>query len=80
MARGSIRTGSYDNREGQKVYTTDVNVEDLSIIDFKDSVQRNEGFTDTANKTPYKAAQEPYRGTQAAVDFTPVEDDEDLPF
>lgn len=60
---GSIRTGSYENREGQKVYTTEVYVDNISIIDFKDS-GRN-------------VAKEM---KQAAQDFVPVTDDEDLPF
>ena len=37
VAVGSIRTGSYDNRDGKKVYTTEVYVDNISIIDFKDS-------------------------------------------
>ena len=37
VVNGNIRTGSYENKEGQKVYTTDVYVDSMSIIDFKDS-------------------------------------------
>ncbi len=32
--QGSIRTGSYEDRNGNKVFTTDVNVDRLDIIDF----------------------------------------------
>lgn len=33
--RGKIQTGSYTNKEGQKVYTTDVIVDDLQLLDPK---------------------------------------------
>lgn len=32
IVNGSIRTGSYTNKDGQKVYTTDVAVEDLDFV------------------------------------------------
>lgn len=31
---GSIRTGSYEDRNGNKVFTTDVNVDRMDILDF----------------------------------------------
>lgn len=34
---GSIRTGSYKDKEGRTVYTTDVVANNVNIIDFKDS-------------------------------------------
>jgi single-strand DNA-binding protein len=33
--RGKIQTGSYTNKEGQNVYTTDVIVDDLQLLDQK---------------------------------------------
>ena len=33
LVNGRIQTGSYDNKEGQKVYTTDVVVEQFEFID-----------------------------------------------
>lgn len=39
---GSIRTGSYEDRNGNKIYTTDVNVDHLDIIDFKDAPKKEE--------------------------------------
>ena len=38
---GSIRTGSYEDRNGNKVYTTVLNVDRLDIIDFKGKKERN---------------------------------------
>lgn len=49
---GRIQTGSYTNRDGQKVYTTDVIVEEQEFAESKNSQQRpepakdNDGFID----------------------------------
>ena len=37
LVSGQIRTGSYTNRDGQKVYTTEVMVEDQEFADSKNS-------------------------------------------
>lgn len=64
---GSIRTGSYEGKNGM-VYTTDVNVSDIDIIDFKNSGKE------------MKETKEETRIT--GFDFMPVDEDpeEDLPF
>lgn len=41
LINGRIQTGSYDNNEGQKVYTTEVIVEQFEFIDSNN--QHNEG-------------------------------------
>ena len=38
---GRIQTGSYTNRDGNKVYTTDVVVEDQEFAESKAAAQRN---------------------------------------
>lgn len=49
LITGRIQTGSYTNRDGQKVYTTDVVIEDQefaeskSVSDANSTKQRNEG-------------------------------------
>ena len=65
---GRIQTGSYTNRNGDKVYTTDVILEE---IEFCESKQSN----DTAQNT---APQQ----TQGVNDFMSIPDDisEELPF
>ena len=41
---GRIQTGSYNNREGQKVYTTDVVVEDMQMCGTKsDQAKQDQG-------------------------------------
>lgn len=39
---GRIQTGSYTNRDGQKVYTTDVVVEEVEFAESKASQERSE--------------------------------------
>ncbi len=41
---GRIQTGSYTNREGQKVYTTDVIVEEHEFAESKAASESNSGF------------------------------------
>ncbi len=41
LVEGHIQTGSYTNREGQKVYTTDVVVERHEFVDSKGSSSNN---------------------------------------
>ena len=40
---GRIQTGSYTNREGQKVYTTDVVAEEVEFVESKNASSGNSG-------------------------------------
>ena len=40
--QGKIATGQYTNKDGQKVYTTDVIADRVEFIDFKDKGEQNE--------------------------------------
>lgn len=64
VVEGSIQTGSYTNKEGQKVYTTDVLVQSVEFAESKSSAQT------------YQKA-EPQTADFVAVDEI---DDEELPF
>lgn len=69
---GRIQTGSYTNREGQKVYTTDVVIEEQEFAESKAANEQHAGHAS------YQA-----RPQQTGDDgFMPVPDDldEDLPF
>lgn len=75
---GRIQTGSYTNRDGQKVYTTDVVVEEQ---EFCESRQANDTAQNYSTPTPQPALQS--SGTSAALDgFMNIPDgiDEELPF
>ena len=64
---GRIQTGSYTNKDGQKVYTTDVVVEEQEFAESK-----NSGSSDNNQSAP----------TNKNTDFMSIPDgiDEELPF
>ena len=41
LVTGRIQTGSYTNREGQKVYTTDVVVEEQEFVESRKNTEQN---------------------------------------
>ena len=56
---GRIQTGSYTNKEGQKVYTTDVVVEDQEFAESKNASGGSDGFVPSgASGAPSNAADE----------------------
>ena len=76
---GRIQTGSYTNKDGQRVYTTDVVVEEQEFAESKSAAASNGGDSNYAAYTPSRP--EP---SQAAGDgFMAIPDgvdDEGLPF
>ena len=53
VAEGRIQTGSYTNRDGNKVYTTEVVVENQEFAESKASASNNEGgFQPQAQSAP----------------------------
>ena len=71
---GRIQTGSYTNRDGVKVYTTDVVIEDHEFVESKNSSSSNSGGFDMDNSRPEPAG--------AGDGFMNIPDgiDEELPF
>jgi single stranded DNA-binding protein (ssb) len=72
---GRIQTGSYTNKEGVKVYTTEVVVEEQEFAESKAASESNGGFQ--ANSAPAPAA-----GAAPSDGFMNIPDgiDEELPF
>ena len=72
IVTGRIQTGSYTNKEGQKVYTTDVVVEDQEFAESKNSGSEG-GFSGNQGKT---------ENTSIGDGFMNIPDgiDEELPF
>lgn len=68
---GRIQTGSYTNRDGQKVYTTDVILDDIEFAESKN----------TGNRDEYNAPSRP-EPSSAGDGFMNIPDgiDEELPF
>lgn len=46
IVEGSIKTGSYENKEGRTIYTTDVNCNNVQIIDWAGEVKKEINFED----------------------------------
>lgn len=56
VVTGRIQTGSYTNKDGQKVYTTDVVVEDQEFAESKAASTNNGGFASGDRPMPAQAA------------------------
>ena len=77
VVSGRIQTGSYTNREGNKVYTTDVVVEEQEFAESKNNAAGNNNVQNNA------AAGQPIGNTTVDADgFMNIPDgiDEELPF
>lgn len=70
---GRIQTGSYTNKDGQKVYTTDVVLEEVEFAESKNN---------SSNGGDFQHAQRPEPSQAAADGFMNIPDgiDEELPF
>ena len=55
VIEGHIQTGSYTNRDGQKVYTTDVVVDNVEFAESKGSTGSDGGFVPTNRPSPSQA-------------------------
>lgn len=79
LIEGSIRTGSYTNREGQKVYTTDVIV---ARHEFAESANASGSGGAAAAASPADHSAAPPSGGQypGFMDIPDGVDDESLPF
>lgn len=78
---GSIRTGSYDAKDGTKRYTTDVAVDSFEFIGSKGGRDNADSFNDGHNNSNYSAEpkKDSFNGGSFNDDITPV-DDGDMPF
>ena len=67
---GRIQTGSYTNREGQKVYTTDVVVEEQEFAESKNAGGSNGGYSAPQHNNPAPSA-----NTSDPVSYTHLKDE-----
>lgn len=79
VVTGRIQTGSYTNKDGQKVYTTDVVVEDQEFAESKAAASNNDGGfggfqQPTSRPTPSSAVSDGFMNIPDGVE------DEGLPF
>ena len=76
---GRIQTGSYTNREGQKVYTTEVVVEEQEFAESK-SASDNYAASHPQNSAPAPSMPSPSAATAEGFMNIPDGIDEELPF
>ncbi len=76
LISGRIQTGSYTNKEGQKVYTTEIIIEDQEFADSKNSSgsSTGSGYNESFRPSPENASSEGFMNIPDGVD------DEGLPF
>ena len=77
---GRIQTGSYTNRDGQKVYTTDVVVEEQEFAESKNAGGNNGGYSAPQNNNPAPSANTSDLGSADGFMNIPDGIDEELPF
>lgn len=79
VVSGRIQTGSYTNRDGQKVYTTEVVVEEQ---EFAESKSASDNYVASHPQTSAPAPSMPAPGSASADGFMNIPDgiDEELPF
>ena len=79
VLEGRIQTGSYTNKDGQRVYTTDVVTENVEFAESKGNAGGNAGGGQTA---PNPGAADPFAGGPAGDGFLNIPEgiDEELPF
>ena len=70
---GRIQTGSYTNRDGVKVYTTDVVVEEQEFAESKAASEQNGSFAPADRPSPSAAAGDGFMNIPDGID-------EELPF
>ncbi len=77
---GRIQTGSYTNRESQKVYTTDVVVEEQEFAESKNAGGNNGGYSAPQHNNPAPSANTSDLGSADGFMNIPDGIDEELPF
>lgn len=73
VVTGRIQTGSYTNQEGQKVYTTDVVVEEQEFAESKAASEGQGGFQPAGRPEPSAAVGDGFMNIPDGID-------EELPF
>jgi len=82
LVQGRIQTGSYTNKDGQTVYTTDVIVEDHEFVESKNANSDGGNFAGGNYNSGSNFGGQASQPTGAADGFMPIPDgiDEELPF
>jgi len=76
---GRIQTGSYTNKDGQKVFTTDVVAENVEFAESK-AASANNDFSNFAPTEPRPSQDAQASGSDGFLDIPDSVEDEELPF
>ena len=76
---GRIQTGSYTNKDGQKVFTTDVVCENVEFAESK-AASANNDFSNFAPADPRPSQDSQASGSDGFLDIPDSVEDEELPF
>lgn len=74
LVTGRIQTGSYTNKEGQRVYTTEVMVDEMEFAESRAASENNGGYQPAGRPAPSAAAGDGFMNIPDGVE------DEGLPF
>ena len=74
LVSGRIQTGSYTNKEGQKVYTTEVIIDTQEFADSKGASDGSSSYQASTRPSPASASTDGFMNIPDGVD------DEGLPF
>lgn len=77
LITGRIQTGSYTNQEGQRIYTTEIIVEDQEFAESKRASEEAASAPAPASSAPQPTAAAP---TGAMPEPLPFAEDEEIPF
>lgn len=75
LVQGRIQTGSYE-KDGQRVYTTEVVASNVQFLDWKDSGRADSGMTNY-QPGPFGDSADDF---QYGADFDPISDEGRIPF
>ena len=78
VVAGRIQTGSYTNKDGQKVYTTDIVIEEQDFAESKAASQQNNQAGEQ-NCSSSQQRQQP-KAQEGSDGFMSADDGEELPF
>ena len=91
---GRIQTGSYDDKDGKRVYTTDVVADNIQFLESRSETQGNNqgGYQQQRQAPPqqqyqqppqqqqYQQQNDPFVQPQQGGNYAPPMNDDDLPF
>ena len=80
LVSGRIQTGSYTNKDGNKVYTTEVVVEEQEFAESKNAGGNNGGYSAPQHNNPAPSANTSDLGSADGFMNIPDGIDEELPF